>query len=149
MINLTFNKERTQELCAREFFGGFTLANLLTFTKGIPYRKAQVIAGRYIVQMLENHRLPEQVDLSVLDTLCSMHGYQVDILEEEIKQAFDVKYNLENKSTQGSTNPSATAELLSWQARERTELYHQFKRKEQALQDTYRRVERLALGREL
>ncbi|MEK8104315.1 hypothetical protein NKG94_02605 [Micromonospora sp. M12] len=37
------------DACEREYLGGFSLANTLTLDEGVPWRQAQVIAGRYIV----------------------------------------------------------------------------------------------------
>lgn len=43
-----FDADRMRASCEGEFLGGFTLANRLTLRGGIPWRTAQVIAGRYI-----------------------------------------------------------------------------------------------------
>ncbi len=47
--NLRFREDRMREACESEYLGGFTLANLLTLRAGVPWRTAQVVAGRYIV----------------------------------------------------------------------------------------------------
>lgn len=116
--HLEFRHERLSLLCAQEFFGGFTLANLLSLQARIPYRQAQVLAGRYIVNMLKQDRLPQEVDLPYLQTLCTEQGYALSIDKETLRQAFSVEYNLLNKQTSGSTNPDEVAALLALQEQE-------------------------------
>lgn len=55
---IEFREERMRAACEREFLGGFTLANILTLQEGVAWRRAQVIAGRYIVAAIENGALP-------------------------------------------------------------------------------------------
>jgi argininosuccinate lyase len=118
MQHLVFRPERLAELCARDFFGGFALANLLTLQAGIPVRQAQVLAGRYIVGMLQHQRLPHDVDLPFLQTLCLAQGYELSIEEQTLRQVFSPEYNLVSKHTAGSTNPQEVAALLALQAEE-------------------------------
>lgn len=148
IANLTFKEERTRELCKREFFGGFSLANLLTLTKGIPYRKAQVIAGHYIVHMLEDGRSPEQVSPQVLEALCQAQGYPVQMKSEEMKQVFAVEYSLTSKKTSGSTSPLETSKVLSSQREELHSLYQTFQGNKQENDEVQQKVQRIAFGRE-
>lgn len=124
--HLEFRRERLSVLCTQEFFGGFTLANLLSLQAGIPFRQAQVLAGRYIVNMLKQERLPQEVDLPCLQALCLEQGYTVPLDEDMLRQAFSVEHNLLNKQTSGSTNPHEVAALLALQKQEYQERYDRF-----------------------
>lgn len=117
--HLEFRKERLYALCTQEFLGGFTLANLLTLETGIPYRQAQVLAGRYIVAMMAQQRLPNEVDISTLRLLCHEEGYILSFDEEALRRAFSIEHNLLNKCTFGSTHPKEVAALLEQQKEER------------------------------
>jgi len=130
--HLVFRSERLAELCARDFFGGFALANVLTLQAGIPVRQAQILAGRYIVEMLGQQRRPHDVDLPFLQTLCQAQGYQLSLKEHTLHQIFSAEYNLVSKRTAGSTNPQEVAALLALQAQEYREHVARFvQRKEQ------------------
>ncbi|HEY1352207.1 MAG TPA: lyase family protein [Ktedonobacteraceae bacterium] len=118
---LAFRPERLAELCARDFFGGFALANLLTLRAHIPVRQAQVLAGRYIVAMLGQGRLPYDVDLPCLQALCHEQGSGLSIEEQTLRQVFSTQYNLQARHTTGSTNPHEVAALLALQAQEHRE----------------------------
>lgn len=116
--HLEFRRERLAALCTQEFFGGFALANMLSLRAGIPVRQAQVLAGSYIVSMLKQERLPQEVDLSFLQEICSEQGYVLSLQEDELRQLFSTGYHLLNKQTSGSTNPREVAALLELQKQE-------------------------------
>lgn len=145
IANLSFKEERTWELCSQEFFGGFALANSLTLTSGIPYRNAQVIAGRYIVRMLENNRRPEQVDLSALETLCEEYGYHAKLTEIYVKKAFDISNALNSKQTDGSTKPAKVIKLLLEQKKERALLFELFEQQSQMIFNVCKQVKLIGL----
>src|SRR5579885_190540 len=130
VAHLTFREERMRELCTRDFFGGSTLANFLTLTHHIPCRTAQAIVGRYIVSMMKQNRLPEEVDVTTLEALCQEYHYPIQVTAHELQQAFDIRYNLEKKATRGSTHPAAVAELLINQKEERDQFYQRFQHEE-------------------
>jgi argininosuccinate lyase len=103
---MKFNKERMHDMCADDYFGGFSLANLLTLQCSIPYRQSQILAGKYIVAMLEQNRKPIEVDASFLNKLCHESGYTSSLTDYQLVEAFSVTESLSKKRTQGSTNPT-------------------------------------------
>lgn len=123
MQHLEFRRERLLSLCTQEFFGGFTLANLLSLQAAMPYRQAQVLAGRYIVKMTQQERLPQECDFACLQQLCAEQGYVLPFDEEALRRAFSVEHNLRNKQTSGSTHPREVAALLSLQEQEYQERF--------------------------
>lgn len=110
--HLSFHEERMLSICKRDFFGGFTLSNLLTLEKGIPYRKAQVIVGRYIMSASNKGLSPAEVDAQMLREKCLEEGFEVTDLSEILNIAFDIQKNLLIKKSSGSTNPERVKELL-------------------------------------
>jgi argininosuccinate lyase len=134
--HLVFRPERLALLCARDFFGGFALANVLTLRAGVPVRQAQVLAGRYIVGMLQQQRLPQDVDLPFLQALCLEQGYGLSIEEHTLRQIFSPAYNLVKKQTAGSTNPQEVAALLALQAQEYRERSARFVQRKEQCTDT-------------
>ncbi|WP_379138122.1 argininosuccinate lyase [Paenibacillus sp. sgz500958] len=116
---IRFQEERTYQICSQEFFGGLTLANQLCFQEKIPYRKAQVIAGRYIVKMLECDRQPKHTDIQCLQEICEAEGYTIGFSESNLRDVFNVEHSIYSKKTLGSTNPVEIASLLIRQKDER------------------------------
>jgi len=113
--HLTFHEDRLLALCRDEFYGGFQLANALCLSYGIPYRRAQVLAGRYILAALEHGMTPLNVEPALLTGLCAAEGYQVQMDREALQTIFSVETNLEDKRSAGSTNPAAVEALLEAQ----------------------------------
>lgn len=112
MEHLNFNEERMITICKRDYFGGFTLANFLTMNFNIPYRKSQVIVGKYIANVSEKKLLPSECDALLLQQLIEDEGYSIQNLKPIIAKAFDVYENLYVKSSSGSTNPDKVLKLL-------------------------------------
>jgi argininosuccinate lyase len=110
--HLNFNEERMLRICKRDFFGGFTLANLLTMQTGIPYRKAQVIVGRYIMSAVQRGLAPSEGDPQLLAEMCVEEGFEVSNLNHLLKVAFDIRKSLYMKNSSGSTHPEKVLELL-------------------------------------
>lgn len=128
---LKFQEERLHELCENEFFGGFSLANMLTLQKHIPYRTAQVVSGQYILELKENGMRPTEVDTNLLISIAGLHGFQLKITPEEIRKCFCMQNNLYNKESSGSTNPEIVKKLLETQSAQLDEwLIEWSKRKE-------------------
>lgn len=115
---LNFKDERLLGICTQEFFGGFSLANLLALRANIPYRTAQVLAGRYIVAMLNDKKLPQEAPAPLLQEICSEAGYSIDIGESELRIAFSIDHSLWGKCTSGSVRPSEVLSLLDEQVKE-------------------------------
>jgi argininosuccinate lyase len=123
---LRFDAEAMRAACEREYLGGFTLANLLTLRAGVPWRQAQVIAGRYVVAAIERDLPPAKPDGALLVSIAAEAGYQVGDGEALgavlLAEAFSVPGALQAKRSAGSTNPRAVIELLDAQRREHDEL---------------------------
>ncbi|MCR8844955.1 lyase family protein [Paenibacillus sp. SC116] len=117
--HLHFRENRMYQICSQEFFGGFSLANKLSLQGRIPYRRAQVIAGRYIVWMMEHGRKPSDIDLNQLQQICREQGYKAGLSEVELRNVFDVEHSLYSKITLGSTHPKEVTCLLAQQKKER------------------------------
>jgi argininosuccinate lyase len=108
IANLEFRAERMRAACEREYLGGFTLANLLTLRCGIPWRQAQVIAGRYISAAIERGLPPSAPDGALLASLAA-----VDQPDELLAEAFDVDRALRAKTSAGGTHPDEVRSLLA------------------------------------
>ena len=113
--NITFDQQRMYAVCSSEFFGGFSLANLLTLEAKIPYRQAQVAAGTYIVTMLEKNLLPSEVSAEVLNEICARMNYSTSFTDDQLLLIFDVEMNIFTKTTEGSTNPKQVGALIEQQ----------------------------------
>jgi len=114
--HLSFNEERMLEICERDYFGGFTLSNLLTMRHNIPYRTSQVIVGKYIRNRTEKQMSPQDIDNELLCSLCQEEGFQLSDLQDLLITAFKVKNNLYTKTSCGSTNPDRLQDTLQTQA---------------------------------
>lgn len=128
--SLRFRTDRMREACERQYLGGFTLANLLTLEAAVPWRTAQVIAGRYVVAALERQLPPGQPDGDLLVEVAAGEGYGLDQPEHLLTQAFDVDNALLVKRSPGSTHPDAVRALLAEQEAEYTEFdeWHRLRR---------------------
>ncbi|MFD2169896.1 argininosuccinate lyase [Tumebacillus lipolyticus] len=116
--NLTFKEAKMRAICEREYFGGFTLANMLALHSAVPYRKAQVLAGRYISRALEKGLKPTGVEIELLRAAAAEMGLEVTLTEEQLRLAFDTDYNLQVKTSVGATSPQAMRHLLGKQEEE-------------------------------
>jgi argininosuccinate lyase len=108
IANLEFRADRMRAACEREYLGGFTLANLLTLRGGIPWRQAQVIAGRYISAAIERGLPPSTPDGALLASLAA-----VDRPHELLAEAFDVDRALTAKTSSGGTHPDEVRALVA------------------------------------
>ncbi|PEI42702.1 argininosuccinate lyase [Bacillus pseudomycoides] len=138
--NLSFNEKRMLDVCTEEFFGGFSLANKLTLSSGIPYRRAQVIAGQYILKMMETGFRPEHIDIGVLKGIGLEHGLQIKLTSEQLKSAFDVTHNIENKKTIGSTNPNDIKILMDEQEKRYKDIEKQWDKREEYIKKSVSQI---------
>jgi argininosuccinate lyase len=120
--NLTLRTDRMRAACERDYLGGFTLANLLTVRAGLPWRTAQVVAGRYVVAATERGLPPSAPDGELLAELVAAAGGQVAGPGELLTEAFDVDAALSVKRSAGSVNPDAVTGLLAAHQAEYDEL---------------------------
>ncbi|SHN84636.1 argininosuccinate lyase [Paenibacillus sp. ov031] len=119
ITHVSFDQEQMERVCNEQFFGGFSLANQLTLQCDVPYRNAQIIAGKYITAMIKQRRGPLDVDSELLRTICGEMGYVSKLHDEILIQCFSAESGLSAKQSSGSTHPDQVAELLSIQERER------------------------------
>lgn len=119
---LRFDADTMRAACEREYLGGFTLANLLTLRDGVPWRQAQVAAGRYVVAAIDRGLPPGRPDGALLDEIVRAAGHRVADPDALLAEAFTVSGALNAKTSLGSTNPKAVAELIDAQRREHDEL---------------------------
>lgn len=112
--NLRFDAAAMRAACERDYLGGFTLANLLTLRAGVPWRTAQVVAGRYVVAAVEKGLPPDKPDGPLLAAIVAEQGVEVDERSAAamLTDAFGVDGALRAKRSAGSTSPAAVAELL-------------------------------------
>ncbi|MFF2378428.1 lyase family protein [Streptomyces xiamenensis] len=116
--NIRFDSERMRAVCEREYLNGFTLANLLTLQCGVPWREAQIIAGRYIVAADQAGRAPADTDPALLLRVAAEHGHVLANAAPLLRQAFDIEGSLRAKHSDGSTHPASVAALLERQEAE-------------------------------
>lgn len=114
--------ERMRAACEAEFHGGLTLANGLTLRSGVPWRIAQVIAGRYVSAAIRRGLAPTEVAGPLLAELAAAEGYQVTDPTALLAASFGVDEALAAKRSPGSTAPSAVRELLVVHSAELDEL---------------------------
>ena len=98
--------------------GGLALANRLTLDEGVPWRQAQVIAGRYVVAAIAAGRTPAEPDPGLLRAAAGDDGFEVADPLGHLTAAFDVDRGLTSLLTSGSANPDRVAELLAVQRAE-------------------------------
>lgn len=140
---LEFRTEHARERCADEYLGGFSLANRLTLDSAVPWRTAQVIAGRYVVAALEAGLPASTVDGRLLATIAGEYGHPVTDPERLLRESFDPVAELERRRSRGSAHPHEVARLLDEQEREHTRLGEAFAARRGALDAMPARVDRL------
>ncbi|WP_248580872.1 lyase family protein [Nocardioides sp. InS609-2] len=106
--------------CERDHFGGFSLANQLTLRAGIPWRTSQVVAGRYVVAVLEQH--DGRDDAGLLGDVCRAAGHPLDDPGSFLEASLDVDGQLAGKLSPGGTGPDAMRALLGDQHERRVAL---------------------------
>lgn len=118
LARVSFQREPMAEACRREFLGGFSLANRLTLVYAIPYRAAQIIAGRYIVAAIEHSLDTQSVDLTLLAECCHQQGFVPDLSDLQLGAPLSVEHNLYARPVTGSTAPTQVVGLLDEQQAE-------------------------------
>ncbi|WP_085066636.1 argininosuccinate lyase [Catenuloplanes japonicus] len=111
--NLVFRAEHMADRCRRDFLGGFSLANALTIEQGIPWRRAQVIAGAYITAAMADGLSPYPGDEELLHNISVRHGHHLKNGGELLSRSFDPNSVLSVKRSYGSTHPDSVALLLN------------------------------------
>lgn len=115
---LQWRTDRMRDACEQEHFGGFSLANQLTLRAGIPWRTAQVVAGRYVTAVLAQDGRDTPAGLSspaALGSAASQAGYALDDPASYLVDSVDIDAQLRAKVSAGSTSPDSVAALLAGQ----------------------------------
>ncbi|MEU6788772.1 lyase family protein [Nonomuraea angiospora] len=134
---LTFRVDRLRERCEQAHLGAFSLANELTLADGVPWREAQVIAGRYI---MAERGGPEPETLRRVGTDA---GYALERTPERLAHVMSVDGELRSRATTGSAAPSETVALLDEQATRIDTLTADWRRRRRAPLDAARHVDAL------
>ncbi|GAA2003273.1 lyase family protein [Catenulispora subtropica] len=113
--NLGFHAERMRESCEREYLGGFSLANLLTLECGLPWRTAQIVAGRAIKRAVEAGVPSSEIEPGFLVEAAAEEGHRVPDAARLLAAAFSVDAGLRAKRSSGSTHPDAVLAMAAEQ----------------------------------
>ncbi|WP_079514961.1 lyase family protein [Rossellomorea marisflavi] len=134
--HMEFNVDKTEAACSTEFFGGFSLANQLTLKNHIPYRTAQVIAGRFITFYIEHDRKPDEVSNEYLTSMCKDEGFMNHISDQELLEIFDFRREIDRKITEGSTHDDSVGKMME-----------SYGKREAALQQTFISIKNRVLSK--
>lgn len=146
MERLTFRADRMRAACDAEYLGGFTLANLLTMRVSVPWRTAQVIAGRYIVAASAAGRPPAEVDRALLARLLAEHGHPADAADGLLEEAMSTKTGFLAKCSDGGTHPDAVRRMIADQTAELDRLAERWNGYRQQARDADTRIDGLLAG---
>ncbi|HEX5115464.1 MAG TPA: lyase family protein [Pseudonocardiaceae bacterium] len=119
---MEFRTAHAQDRCAEEYLGGFSLANRLTLDHDVPWREAQVIAGRYVVAALAAGQPASAVDGALLAAVAESLGYAVPDGDHVLRDAFRPAAELARRRSAGSANPDEVTRLLAAQERRQARL---------------------------
>ncbi|MER5570667.1 lyase family protein [Streptomyces goshikiensis] len=113
---LQWRTDRMRAVCEEDHFGGFSLANELTLRAGVPWRTAQVIAGRYVTAVLtEGAGRAGLSDPAALAAAAREAGYPVKDPASYLANSTDVDAQLRAKVSAGSAGPASVLVLLAEQ----------------------------------
>ncbi|MGW5868850.1 lyase family protein [Streptomyces sp. NPDC055239] len=118
VTGVTYHTDRMRTACAEDHLGGFTLANRLTLDCRIPWRTAQIVAGRYVKRAVEQGLRADRPDADLLRACAAESGYEAEPAAELLAESFDVDRGLHAKKSAGSTHPDRVGELLADEERE-------------------------------
>jgi argininosuccinate lyase len=113
---MTFRSELLRKRCEQEYLGAFSLANRLTLTEGVPWRSAQVVAGRYVLACIAAARPPGDADAALLERLSGAAGHPLADAGAVLDSVFDPDADLLRKLSAGSARPDRVATMLTGQA---------------------------------
>jgi argininosuccinate lyase len=138
-----FRTEHGRIRCDEEYLGGFSLANRLTLDQHVPWRDAQVIAGRYVVAALEAGLGAGSADGSMLAAIAAAHGYAITSTDQLLRAAFDPQAELRRRRSRGSAHPGEVSRLLAAQEGEHTQLKNEIAARRSALDAMPARIDRV------
>ncbi|WP_394617108.1 argininosuccinate lyase [Lentzea sp. JNUCC 0626] len=133
---LRWRTDRMRAAAEEDHFGGFSLANELTLRAGVPWRTAQVVAGRYVSAVLAGgnghagHGDPAALVAAALEA-----GHVLDDPGSYLTNSLDVDAQLRAKLSSGSTSPSSVAALLAEQRERLGVLREQWDERRAAVRD--------------
>ncbi|WP_432006743.1 argininosuccinate lyase [Streptomyces parvus] len=111
---LQWRTDRMRAVCEEDHFGGFGLANELTLRAGLPWRTAQVVAGRYVTAVLaEGDGRPGHSSPAALGKAALEAGHPLDDPASFLTHSADVDAQLRAKVSAGSTSPDSMTALLA------------------------------------
>nr|WP_198151232.1 lyase family protein [Kibdelosporangium sp. MJ126-NF4]CEL13327.1 Argininosuccinate lyase [Kibdelosporangium sp. MJ126-NF4]CTQ99018.1 Argininosuccinate lyase (EC 4.3.2.1) [Kibdelosporangium sp. MJ126-NF4] len=116
LAGLRLREDRMAAACERAYLGGFALANRLTLEEQLPWRRAQVISGAYIVAATQAGRTPSQVDPELLRRIAAEHGFSLSDPEKALRTAFGG--GLGQFTSVGGTGPESVRAVLAAQSDE-------------------------------
>jgi argininosuccinate lyase len=144
--SLRLRTERLREVCETEYLGGFSLANGLCLNAGVPWRTAQVIAGRYIVAAVGKGLTPAEPDAVLLRQVAGEFGFEVTDAEQLLTQAFDVDKALLAKRTTGSASGESVRAMLDQQSADFDLAQKRWKARRNRITEAYAETDRLLLA---
>ncbi|KOG25054.1 argininosuccinate lyase [Streptomyces viridochromogenes] len=113
---LQWRTGRMRAACEEDHFGGFSLANELTLRAGVPWRTAQVIAGRYVTAVLaEGDGRAGLSNPAALGSAAREAGHPLDDPASYLTNSVDVDAQLRAKVSAGSASPDSVVALLAEQ----------------------------------
>ncbi|MFJ8155113.1 argininosuccinate lyase [Streptomyces sp. NPDC094468] len=113
---LQWRTDRMRAVCEADHFGGFSLANELTLRAGIPWRTAQVIAGRYVSAVLaEGDGRAGISNPAALGSAAREAGHPLEDPGSYLPNSLDVDAQLSAKVSAGSASPASVLALLAEQ----------------------------------
>ncbi|MFG2713700.1 argininosuccinate lyase [Streptomyces goshikiensis] len=146
--NLRFREDRMRDACSAEYLGGFTLANLLTLRAGVPWRTAQVVAGRYIVRAVERGLPPAEPDGPLLEALLAKEGHRTGDAVALLTEAMGLPGGLTAKRSDGSAHPDAVRALLAEQGCAFDEVAERWQARRTGVAEAAAALDRLLAGPE-
>ena len=141
---LRFHDERMRASCDQEFLGGFTLANQLTLTARVPWRQAQVVAGRYVSAVMAMGLDPGNPAPALLTGIAEDAGYLIEDPAGMLVRSFgDAEAGLRAKISDGSTAPASVEALICSQSTQLDELWNAWQKRGEAVSTAWRQVDLL------
>lgn len=119
---MRFRADRMRAVCDADYLGGLALANALTLTANVPWRQAQVLAGRYVAGALERGLPPTTPDPQLLASILAGAGIAVADPARVLTEAFDTDLALRRVASAGSAHPDEVVAVLADQDTEHDRL---------------------------
>jgi argininosuccinate lyase len=113
---ITFNKEKMRQRAAKGFSTVTELADLLVRKRNISFRQAHNIIGMVVNKLLDNSQGIEELSSAMInDASREIIGYDMNLQEDEVRNALDPSYNVVTREVEGGPGPHAMEKLISHQ----------------------------------